>query len=51
MTDAGQGLALKGADEVGGAQEDNTKKGHQHHESTVQPRRTVDYALVSAYSR
>ena len=24
MTDAGQGLALKGADEVGGAQEDNT---------------------------
>ena len=24
MTDDGQGLALKGADEVGGAQEDNT---------------------------
>ena len=24
MTDTGQGLALKGADEVGGAQEDNT---------------------------
>ena len=24
MTDAGQGLALKGADEVGGAQEDTT---------------------------
>ena len=26
MTDAGQGLALKGADEVGGAQEDNTSE-------------------------
>ena len=24
MTDTGQGLALKGADEIGGAQEDNT---------------------------
>ena len=33
MTDAGQGLALKGADEVGGAQEDNTSDLETEHET------------------
>ena len=31
MTDAGQGLALKGADEVGGAQEDTTIVARSDH--------------------